>query len=196
MKKIFAIALVAMMTMTANAQVYVGGGIGFQTSSNDGNSETTIKILPEIGYSINDKFDIALTIGLSHANSNGDYFEGSQNFDVVGGAFDDVNRNAFTLNPYVRYKFAKTGDFTFFIDGGFSFTRIHYSNNYLGAENNANQWALGFKPGISYGLTDKVSLVAHVGDLGYSFYKRGDQKSNTFDMGLSNNISFGAYVSF
>ena len=201
MKKMILAALVAVASLSANAQVWIGGEVGFAATktSFDGNKQgaaARFNLLPEIGYSINDKFDIALTIGLSHANSNGDYFEGSQDFDVISGAFDDVNRNAFTLNPYVRYKFAKTGDFTFFIDGGFSFTRIHYSNNYLGAENNANQWALGFKPGISYGLTDKVSLVAHVGDLGYSFYKRGDQKSNTFDMGLSNNISFGAYVSF
>lgn len=201
MKKMILAALVAVASLSANAQVWVGGEVGFNATktSFDGNKQgaaARFNLLPEIGYSINDKFDIALTIGLSHANSNGDYYEGSQNFDVIGGAFDDVNRNAFTLNPYVRYKFAKTGDFTFFIDGGFSFTRIHYSNNYLGAENNANQWALGFKPGISYGLTDKVSLVAHVGDLGYSFYKRGDQKSNSFDMGISNNISFGAYVSF
>ena len=63
MKKIFAVALVAMMTMTANAQVYVGGGIGFQTSSNDGNSETTIKILPEIGYNLDENWAVGIAVG-------------------------------------------------------------------------------------------------------------------------------------
>ena len=202
MKKMILTALVAVASLAANAQVWVRGEVGFSATkaSFDGNKEgaaARFNFLPEIGYTLNDKFDIALTIGLSHANSNGDYYEGSQKFDVIGGNLEDVNRNAFTINPYVRYKFAKTGDFTFFVDGGFSYTMIHYSNTSLATyDDNANQWALGFKPGISYSLTDKVSLVAHVGDLGYAFYKWGDQKSNTFDMGISNNISFGAYVSF
>ena len=197
MKKMILTALVAVASLAANAQVWVGGEVGFSATktSIDGNKKgaaARFNLLPEIGYSINDKFDIALTIGLSHANANGDYFEGSKNFDTFGGIYDDVNRNAFTINPYVRYKFANAGDFTFFVDGGFSYTMIHYS----GADDNGNQWAIGFKPGIAYSLTDKVSLVAHVGDLGYSFYKCGDTKSNAFDMGISNNISFGAYVSF
>ena len=106
---------------------------------------------------------------------------------------DDVNRNAFTLNPYVRYKFANAGDFTFFVDGGFSYTMIHYSGN----DDNANQWGLGFKPGIAYNISDKVSLVAHIGRLDYNFFKQGDIKNNEFNMGVSgNNLTFGAYVSF
>ena len=158
MKKMILTALVAVASLAANAQVWVGGEVGFSATktSFDGNKEgaaARFNFLPEIGYTL--------------------------------------------INPYVRYKFAKTGDFTFFVDGGFSYTMIHYSNTSLATyDDNANQWALGFKPGISYSLTDKVSLVAHVGDLGYAFYKWGDQKSNTFDMGISNNISFGAYVSF
>ena len=197
MKKMILTALVAVASLAANAQVWVGGEVGFSATKTtiDGDKQgagAAFNLLPEIGYTLNDKFDIALTIGLSHKNSNGKYYAGSQNFDTFDGNLEDVNRNAFTINPYVRYKFAKTGDFTFFVDGGFSYTMIHYS----GVDDNGNQWALGIKPGISYGLTDKVSLVAHVGDLGYAFYKQGDVKSNTFDMGLSNSISFGAYVSF
>jgi len=197
MKKILLTALVAVASLAANAQVWIGGEVGFNAAktSLDGQKLGTaarFNLLPEIGYTINDKFDIALTIGLSHANGNGDMWVGSANYDDVAGVYDDFNRNAFTLNPYVRYKFAKTGNFTFFVDGGFSYTRIHYSH----VDDNGNQWALGFKPGIAYNLTDKVSLVAHVGDLGYAFYKKGDYKSNAFDMGISNSISFGAYVSF
>ncbi len=197
MKKILLTALVAVASLAANAQVWVGGEVGFNATktSLDGDklgSAAYFNLLPEIGYSINDKFDVAVTIGISHKNGNGDYYAGSANFDNMAGNLQDINRNAFILNPYVRYKFAKTGDFTFFVDGGFSYTMIHVS----GDDDNGNQWALGFKPGIAYNLTDKVSLVAHVGDLGYAFYKKGDVKSNAFDMGISNNISFGAYVSF
>ena len=63
MKKIFAIALVAMMTMTANAQVYVGGGIGFASESYDGDSETVWSIMPEIGYNLNEDWAVGVVVG-------------------------------------------------------------------------------------------------------------------------------------
>ncbi|MBR3115389.1 MAG: porin family protein, partial [Bacteroidaceae bacterium] len=61
----------------------------------------------------------------------------------------------------------------------------------------ANVWELGVKPGISYSLSDKVSLVAHVGSFGWQFVKQGDFKRNAWEAGLDgNNISLGCYVSF
>ena len=63
MKKIFAVALVAMMTMTVNAQVYVGGGVGFQTTSQDGNSETFFKLVPEIGYNLDENWAVGIAVG-------------------------------------------------------------------------------------------------------------------------------------
>ena len=210
MKKMMMIAAMMVATVAAKAQFEPGTftlqpKVGFVLSEI---SDKEAKFKPGMVAGIEGQYQINNWFGLSAAalytqegskikNSNGKYYAGSQNFDTFDGNLEDVNRNAFTINPYVRYKFAKTGDFTFFVDGGFSYTMIHYSNTSLATyDDNANQWALGFKPGISYSLTDKVSLVAHVGDLGYAFYKWGDQKSNTFDMGISNNISFGAYVSF
>ncbi|MBR6203220.1 MAG: outer membrane beta-barrel protein [Bacteroidaceae bacterium] len=208
MKKIILTALVAVASLAANAQIWVGGEVGFSAGKTtvDGDkygSGAKFNLIPEIGYTINDKFDVALAIGISHANYNGSDYEGTAGYEAEEGApFGlkglDYNRNAFKINPYVRYKFAKAGDFTFFVDGGFSYTMIHYSNSpEVNGEDNANQWGLGFKPGIAYNLSDKVSLVAHVGELSYNFYKRGDVKNNEFNMGVSgNNISFGAYVNF
>ena len=208
MKKIILTALVAVASLAANAQIWIGGEVGFSAgkTSIDGDKQGSgakFNLIPEIGYTINDKFDVALAIGISHANYNGDgyaqtydydfYAEGTP-FGLKGG---DYNRNALKINPYVRYKFAKAGDFTFFVDGGFSYTRIHYSHAQWADKNNATQWGLGFKPGLAYNLSDKVSLVAHVGELGYNFFKMGDLKNNEFNLGVSgNNISFGAYVSF
>ena len=191
-------ALVAVASLSANAQVWVGGEVGFSAGKTTNNgtkfgSGADFNLIPEIGYTLNDKFDIAVAIGIAHNNGNGKAYAGSQGYDAYGMVLDDVNRNAFTLNPYVRYKFANAGDFTFFVDGGFSYTMIHYSGN----DDNANQWGLGFKPGIAYNISDKVSLVAHIGRLDYNFFKQGDIKNNEFNMGVSgNNLTFGAYVSF
>ncbi len=198
MKKMILAALVAVASLSANAQVWVGGEVGFSAGKTTNNgtkfgSGADFNLIPEIGYTLNDKFDIAVAIGIAHNNGNGKAYAGSQGYDAYGMVLDDVNRNAFTLNPYVRYKFANAGDFTFFVDGGFSYTMIHYSGN----DDNANQWGLGFKPGIAYNISDKVSLVAHIGRLDYNFFKQGDIKNNEFNMGVSgNNLTFGAYVSF
>ena len=191
-------ALVAVASLSANAQVWVGGEVGFSAGKTTNNgtkfgSGADFNLIPEIGYTLNDKFDIAVAIGIAHNNGNGKAYAGTEGYDVYVGALDDVNRNAFTLNPYVRYKFSNAGDFTFFVDGGFSYTMIHYSGN----DDNGNQWSLGFKPGIAYNISDKVSLVAHIGRLDYNFFKQGDIKNNEFNMGVSgNNLTFGAYVSF
>lgn len=207
MKKIILTALVAVASLAANAQVWVGGEVGFSAgkTSIDGDKQgagAKFNLIPEIGYSINDNFDIAIAIGLSHANYNGDNYAGTNGFDLsadepFGLAGGDYNRNALKINPYVRYKFAKAGDFTFFVDGGFSYTRIHYSHAQWSDKNNATQWGVGFKPGLAYNLSEKVSLVAHVGELSYNFFKMGDLKNNEFNVGVNgNNISLGAYVSF
>ena len=198
MKKMILTALVAVASLSANAQVWVGGEVGFSSGKTtiDGNKQGTganFNFLPEIGYTLNDKFDIALGIGFTHFNGNGDAyldFNSEDSYDI--DRIPHVNKNAFILNPYVRYKFIKSGDFTFFVDGGFAYKYVHIS----GIEDNGNAWELGFKPGISYGISDKVSLIAHVGKLGYDFGKVGDMKTNEFSIGLANNISFGAYVSF
>ena len=65
MKKFFAVALVAMMAMTANAQVYVGGTVGFKSLSCDGTSATSFTINPELGYNLNENWAIGLSVGRS-----------------------------------------------------------------------------------------------------------------------------------
>ena len=58
MKKIILTALVAVATLSASAQFYVGGAIGFQTSKSgekDAKAQNVFTLSPEIGYDINEK---------------------------------------------------------------------------------------------------------------------------------------------
>lgn len=54
MKKIVLVCIVAIMATAAQAQIYVGGTLGFssvKTENSDAELKTTtIKLLPEIGY--------------------------------------------------------------------------------------------------------------------------------------------------
>ncbi len=191
MKKMILTALVAVASLSANAQVWVGGEVGYshQRTTIDKveiGKSNNFNLLPEVGYKLNDKFDVAVKIGYAHGE-NGSNMMG---FDIPG---DYDYANAFILNPYVRYTFAKAGDFSFFADGGFSYMHGHV----CGDENSINAWQIAIKPGISYAISEKVGLVAHVGGIAYSFTKYDESKTNGFDLGVSgNNITFGAYVNF
>ena len=183
MKKIFAVALVAMMTMTVNAQVYVGGGVGLQTSSYDGNSETYFTIIPEIGYNLNEDWAVGMTIG---------YGEAKTKMNVAGVKVTDKVKT-FQIAPYARYTFAKFDKVNLFVDGTVGYSHVNYAGT------KTNSFGLGLKPGVAVNLNDKLSFVAHVGFLGYQNDKvKGDDKStNTFGLNLDgSNLSFGVYYNF
>lgn len=180
MKKFILAALVAVVSVSANAQFWAGGSVGFNTSKSsiDGNElskENNFNLIPEVGYKLNDNWDVAVALGYVHTSGKG-----------------IASKNGFAINPYARYTFAKSGDFSFFADGGFAYGFNHES----GVEDNLNFWEIAIKPGIAYALSEKVSLVAHVGNLSWQFAKKGDVKTNTFDINVTNAITFGAYVSF
>ena len=95
MKKILMSLAVAFVAIAANAQVYVGGGVGIG-SSKEGSHDavTTYKVLPEIGYNVNKDVAIGTVIGWG----KGAPTEIEQ----------DNLRNYITVQPYVRYTFAHT----------------------------------------------------------------------------------------
>ena len=53
MKKFLFTLAAAFVTLTASAQVYVGGEVGFWRNWADGANETTFKVLPEVIRKLN-----------------------------------------------------------------------------------------------------------------------------------------------
>ena len=165
---------------TMNAQAYLGGGIGFQTSSYDGNSETYFTILPEVGYNLDENWAVGMTVGYGEARTK-----------IKGEGTEKVK--AFQIAPYARYTFAKFDKVNLFVDG----TVGYKHENYAGVK--TNTFAIGFKPGVAVNLNEKLSFVAHVGFLGYENekVKGADKSTNTFGVGLDgSNLSFGVYYNF
>lgn len=184
MKKIFAVALVAMMTMTVNAQVYVGGGVGLQSSSYDGNSETFFKLMPEIGYNLNEDWAVGIAVGY-----------GEHKTTLKSGNLKTTAKvKAFEIAPYARYTFAKFDKVNLFVDGTVDY--LHTDN----AGDKNNTFSIGLKPGVAVNLNDKLSFVAHAGFLGYQNSKddyEGAKAANTFGFDLDgSNLSFGVYYNF
>ena len=181
MKKIIAFAIAAIVSLGAAAQdIYVGGSIGAWRNGTD--HVTTMGILPEIGYNLSDKTAIGTTIGWSH------YHDSSK-----------VTTNLFQIEPYYRYSFFKSGIVSLFVDGtaGVGVGRTSYDGENGKA---AVTWEIGLKPGISVALSEKCSVVAHVGMLGYQGANHAAKDGGAdegWGLRLSgNNLTFGFYYTF
>lgn len=143
MKKLFLVLAFAFAGIfTANAQVWLGGGLGAQIEKN----YTSISVSPEVGYAINDHWQIAL--GASY------------NFEKNKPLMPDLNfqtKNFLSLEPYVRYVATTIGDkFSLFFDLTGDFGLIDRSG-----------WAATLRPGIAWMATEHWTAAFRFGFAGY-----------------------------
>lgn len=185
MKKIILSALVAASALTANAQVFVGGALGFNSNKfcDGAESTTAFTLAPTIGYNINENWAVLAEISFNSTNNAGA-------FDPeLAGMKMDKSASTLGLGVYGRYTFAKTGIASFFVDGGVSMTSM---NNDRGAI-----FSVGLRPGIKLSASEKVDLVATIGALRYQFANEKAGKGNDLYLGVDNtNIALGVYYNF
>lgn len=146
MKKLFLSLIVAVCSLAASAQAYVGGQVGLWRNT-DAN-HTSFNLAPELGYKLSDQWDLGLSIGFAH-----DYEKG-------------LKINGFEVDPYVRYTVAKAGPVSFFLDGGFGFATVKAKKGDWKSDS-YNMWQIGIKPGVKVSLSKKVDFIASMGFLGY-----------------------------
>ena len=72
MKKILLSLAALAVAATMNAQVWIGGEVGFTTNHTNGSGHTALElnIAPDIGYTLSDNCSVAFALGYSHT-SNG-----------------------------------------------------------------------------------------------------------------------------
>lgn len=192
MKKIMMTMAAALMAVTMNAQnMYVGGSLGYSTTSRDGSTlNTEFAINPEFGIQFNDQMGVGFEIGY-----------GSDKNETNNPT---VTTSLFQFSPYFRYTALKLGNVSIFGDAKFSYQTAkeeRKANNGVTTDDTVNGWGLFAQPGIAYALNDKFSLVAKFGNIiGYSSSKpdvSGAKATSTFELlNLTNNIQFGFYYNF
>ena len=184
MKKMLAMAVAAIMSLTAMADDFYAGG-SFSIWRNSTKKLTEVSILPEIGYKLNEDMSLGMTIGYEH--------------DELGEDDDKVIVNMFDIAPYLRYNYFQFGKVALFVDGGFGIgagsSRFHGEGS-----DTAVKWNIGFKPGVAFNVNEKFSVVAHFGFLGYEGVN-DHAKAAGFDEGFGlkfsgNNMALGFYYNF
>lgn len=187
MKKLLMTLLVAVFSLTASAQFYVGGQAGFWRNSDANHTNFTLR--PEFGYQINDKWDIGMGFGFSH-----DYNGYSVEVGDLEVELDHVKVNGITFDPYARWSFAKLGPVHFFLDMGFGINtyKVKADGDY---ESDAQVgWRIGVQPGMRVAIAKHLDFVAHVGFLGYQEADDGFCSYGEDGFGFNvngNNLTFG-----
>lgn len=187
MKKILLIAIAAVISFSVSAKdLYVGGQVGFWHEGDDDGSVNSLTILPEIGFNLDSHWAIAATFGyqMSHVN-------------------DFATTHIFQINPYARYTFFRSSNnlVNLFVDGGVGVGLgwTHYKHVDDDSDT-ACIWNIGLQPGVAFNFTDRFSLVAHLGYLGYrganDAAKDGGFRSQGGLLLNGNDITLGFYVNF
>lgn len=172
----FAAILIALAApVCASAQkAAVGGRFSVWRDTED--KTTTISVTPDIGYTLSSRWYLGVGIGYNFSDK-----ESTKSHEV-------------SLNPYARYFYYSTGRVRLFVDSTVGFGVIKDEGHSA-----AFGWQAGFKPGVIIGLTDRFSLAAGFGFLGYRHSDEGRSPLGSDGWGLDvsgNSLSFGFFYGF
>ena len=177
MKKVFLTLAVVMMAMAANAQVWMGGSFGFNSTKADANAkpELSYSIAPEIGYHFAEKWDAAVGFGYS-----GSYYKEVVSIPFLGDFTNVLTESNFSVEPYIRCTIAKLGDVGFFVDGGVKYTtgtsKLTVNGEVQGNPAKLSTFWAGLQPGVCFAASDEITFAARIGSLGYM--KNADGSTN------------------
>lgn len=180
MKKVLFLIVLSMMAICVNAQVWVGGSIGINVldpvTYGKSSAITSVTFSPEVGYSFNEKWGIALAINESCM------------------FYENESANSIQVEPYARFTFAKSGIASFFVDGGFGVGSTEIGSDGSIYDEPYTKLYVGLRPGVKIDLSEKIGLVAKLGFLGYEYVEK---TYTAFGLSVNNNsLSFGMYWNF
>lgn len=193
-KLVLSMAAIALFAMTANAQIWIGGSVGYSSESEKEtwkNAEnklkeskpasTTISISPKVGYQLNDKLEVGGLVSLSSSKTYDDKLDDK---DVW------IKKVSYSIAPFARYQFASFGKFALKAVGSISFGQVLPSTK-DGKEKTAGDktttLALNAYPIISYTLSDKFDFEAGLNFFGLSASTSTTKDADDSDIKLVEN---------
>ena len=194
MKKFLFVVAALATSLTASAQLWVGGSLKLDNESywNADDKLTTWEFNPTVGYALDDALEVGLEFGIN------------------GTKIADDKTFGLSIAPFARYSFLSEGNFSMFVQGKIKYsydkTESSYSTTVGGVTTTVTSeikgWDFGFyiEPGIKYALTDNFSIVATFGSL---YFTHNDPEKagattaqNKFGLELSSALKFGLFYTF
>ncbi|WP_366136149.1 outer membrane beta-barrel protein [uncultured Maribacter sp.] len=181
---------------------YLGGSIFFNFSNSENNSSngsvefnnTNMGFAPKLGYAIKDNFIVGLGITSSYSKNNIDY-------PMLNSNESENTSTSIGVLPFIRGYKSLGSRLAIYVQAEVNYSknwRNITSSNSPESTNDGRSIFLGFRPGISFLISNKLALEAGIGALGYSSFKTEEEnqfnenKSDSFNFSLdTSNLLFG-----
>ena len=160
----------AFAAMSMNAQCYIGGTIGFNSSTDKATTpgveetNTGFTIAPEFGMKLDDKLGWGIQVGFGTTKNKK---ERAATATIPATSVETTLTNI-EVSPYLRYQIVQWGKANFFVDGGIDL-------GFTSAKDMKSAMNLGLfaSPGVAYNVSDKWSLVARINKVFTLGYTKG-----------------------
>ncbi len=172
MKKLLIVLALVSAWVGVQAQVYLGGTIGFDVVNVHGDApsttQTTFGIAPEVGYNFNDMWAIGAQIGFGVASTDG------------------ISVTTYKIMPYVRNTFARAGIVDFFGELGLGYA--HQSSTGIGVSG----FVSAIRPGMAINFSKKFAVIARTDLLRYEHW----DGIGAFEFALNKSFDLGVQFKF
>ncbi len=193
MKRILlAIAVLVACNVGAQAQYFVGGQFGFNTTGGSQKSggvtvdkpkTTLFSLSPSVGKFISDKLAVGASLNFTVQ---------SQKTTVGGNTYTDKT-TGFGIAPFARYYFLQMNKFGIFAQGQIGFSYSDSKQPSVGPDEEIKTTTFGITvfPVTYYDLSEKFSLEASVSLFNFGF-NTSTQKDQNNNKDITNSFGFGA----
>lgn len=192
--KIVLIVIFVLFPFILNAQVFLGGNFGLNTSggsidngtiTTDKPSSVSFNISPMVGKFLSEKVAIGALIdfSLSRTNNNGTP-------EIINSS------SSIGITPFLRYYAIKMDKFSIFGQGNVGFSYSGSTSKVDGTSTDGPKttaFSLTVMPGLAYDVSSKLSLETNINILNfgvnYSVVKSGTDKNRTASFGVGAGLS-------
>jgi len=195
MKKVLFVIGLTLITMSVNAQLFVGGNLSLNYESADYKviyvpeldfsyeiedySDLTFVFNPKVGYMINNKFSAGITLIFQikqiSLKQTGPYPSfSSLYFPPIA---TKINASTFGIAPFARYNLLSFNKFNLGAEAMLGFTTSSYTYKISGDERPTQKYngdkitniGLSISPVVSYNLSNKISLETYLNFFNLSY---------------------------
>jgi hypothetical protein len=208
MRKITLIVALVSFAMASQAQIFVGGSLGFNTqggkykpkSGSDYKFDrtTAFEIAPMVGYQLDEKLAAGLRINFASVKET--EFSNGSDKDYI---YKDP---VFGAELFGQYTFYTQGKFSVYAEAGIGFSSSKPKSGFEGNLEGYYRYStfgLNIKPVLAYNLNDKITLLCNLNFMGFGFNsmtRKDDdgnkQTNNAFGLNVNTNklVKVGADI--